>query len=108
MDSPTMKTLKRKYAEENEKVLEEMKTEYDERVGKLAKQMYDAAKALMMIEKEMDTRAKEITGDDEYTVSFQQHGSVDDQLQNLGEYIKPGFEDVMMMARSLMNETGID
>ncbi len=75
-------------------------------VLELAKKLREAAEALMEIDEKMDTEAKEITGDDNYkfehTVTFDEHGSMNEQLENLGEILGAGFEDVFDMATSLI------
>lgn len=74
-------------------------------VLKLAQQLVDSAGELLKIEEKMDIEAKELTGYDDYTtdhtVSFQHHGCIEDQMENLGEILGPGFKDVVMMANLL-------
>ncbi len=82
-----------------------MRSKFAPRVLELAKKLREAAEGLMDINEKMDAEAKEITGDDKYTldhtVSFEEHGSMNEQIESLGEILSVGFEDVLDMASSL-------
>ena len=94
-------------AQEEEK-LKQLRKRYAPEVLEQAKKLRDAAKALMEIEKKLDTEAKELTGDKNYNtnhiISFEKFGSMEDQMDNLGTIECPGFEDIAEVAEEVTNE----
>ena len=60
-----------------------------------------AAQELERMHKEMDAEAREIAGlgyETNHTVTFDEHGSINDQLDNLGTVRGAGIKDVVRMA----------
>jgi hypothetical protein len=81
---------------------------YAERIAKAARQMLDAAAAANALEKEMMAKCKELAGDEvegDHIISFQPHGSINDQMENLGEVVNAGLDDVEELARVMLFES---
>jgi hypothetical protein len=86
----------------------QMRAIYAPHVMEQAKRMMEAAEELMSINDRMNADAIHITGSENYerdhTVSFEEFGSMDDQIEGLGEVKCPGFEDVYDMASALIKQ----
>lgn len=67
-----------------------------------------AAKRLRKLEADMAKEASSIAGQDyrqRHTVSFDGHGSIEDQLENLGTVESgPGIKDIEVKAKSIAEE----
>ncbi len=86
----------------------QMRAIYAPHVMEQAKKMKEAAEELMSINDRMDADAMDITGSENYevdhSVSFEEFGTMDDQIEGLGEVKCPGFEDVYDMADALFKQ----
>jgi hypothetical protein len=81
---------------------------YARHIGKHARAILKAALALRAIEADMDKKARLIAGNDyrdTYTISFDMHGSIDNQLENIGEVeYGAGIEDIITKAKEMVGE----
>ena len=78
------------------------------RIAKHARAIFKAARALQIVELEMHRNARLIAGKDyknTHTVSFDIHGSIDDQLENIGEVeYGPGIKDIVAKAKEMLED----
>jgi hypothetical protein len=85
---------------------------YAERIAKAAREMQKAAATANELEKEMLAKCKELTGDEDvegvHIISYQPHGSIEDQMENLGEVLNAGLEDVIELAREMADSAEAD
>jgi hypothetical protein len=66
-----------------------------------------AVRELVELHERMDRKARAISGDDyevRHTVSFERHGSMHEQRENLGEVLIPGLIDVAAMVQDMADD----
>jgi hypothetical protein len=60
----------------------------------------------------MIAKCKALTGDEDvegvHIISYQPHGSIEDQMENLGEVLNAGLEDVIELAREMADSAEAD
>ena len=74
---------------------------YAERIAKAAREMQKAAAEAIELEKKMMEECEELAGEGvegQHIISYQPHGSIEDQLENLGEVLNAGLDDVQTLA----------
>jgi hypothetical protein len=74
------------------------------RVAQQADLLSLAAKALIALHDEMDQEARAIAGEDYadcHSLAYERHGSMNDQLNSLGEILAPGLIDIVGMAHEM-------
>ncbi len=74
---------------------------YAERIAKAARDMKKAAEEAIELEKKMMEECKELAGEgveQDHIISYQPHGSIEDQIENLGEVLSAGLDDVKTLA----------
>ncbi len=74
---------------------------YAERIAKAARDMKKAAEEAIELEKKMMEECQELAGEDveqDHIISYQPHGSIEDQIENLGEVLSAGLDDVKTLA----------
>jgi hypothetical protein len=84
---------------------------YAKRIAKAAREMQKAAATANELEKEMLAKCKEIAGEDVegvHIISYQPHGSIEDQMENLGEVLNAGLDDVIELAREMADSAEAD
>jgi hypothetical protein len=66
-----------------------------------------AVRELLKLHERMDQEARAIAGEDyevHHTVSFERHGYMDDQREDLGEILIPGLVDVASMVEDMAED----
>jgi hypothetical protein len=84
-----------------EKEITAIRKSYAERIAKAAREMQKAAAEAIELEKKMMEECEELAGEGvegQHTISYQPHGSIEDQMENLGEVLNAGLDDVQTLA----------
>jgi hypothetical protein len=66
--------------------------------------MHKAAAEAIELEKKMMEECKELAGErveEDHIISYQPHGSIEDQMENLGEVLSAGLDDVQSLATEM-------
>ncbi len=86
------------------KALRVLRAKHAAAIGCQATSVLIAARELERIHKDMDMEAQAIAGRKyvcNHTISFDENGSIQEQLENIGTVRGAGIEDVMNMARCM-------
>jgi hypothetical protein len=89
------------------KALRVLRAKHAAAIARQATIVLIAARELERIHKDMDTEAQAIAGRNyacNHTISFDDNGSIQEQLENVGTVRGAGIEDVMNMARCMAED----
>jgi len=85
--------------------LRDVRKKHAAQVARFAGILQLATKGLMDIEAQIRTEAIAIAGSDydiDHTITFEPYGSIETQLENIGEVRGPGLEDIDAFAEDLL------